>query len=309
LHVFVAKTEEERRLVMNAIGPLWDGNEVWLVTFGGALFAAFPVAYASVFSSFYLPFMGLLFALIFRATALEFRSKTKSKARRTAWDLPFTGASILASPLMGPAVGGSLRGIPIGEHGIYQGTTLDLLHPYALSVGVLAVALFAMHGSIYLYLKVEGELQKRLVPLMWQAFGTFLVVYMGVTIATLVVVPDAIRHFKDVPVLWGLVALNILTIANIPRAIYLGKPGYAFLSSSATIAALVALFGAALFPNLVTSTIDPAYTLTLYNASSSEGTLRTMAIIAGLGMPMVITCTGIVYWTFRGKVSLGEFSY
>lgn len=309
LHRLVAKTDQERRLVMNSIGPLWDGNEVWLVTFGGALFAAFPLAYASVFSAFYLPFMLLLFALIFRATALEFRSKVNSRVWRGLWDIAFTGASTLAPLLMGTAVGASLRGIAIGEHGIYQGAQLDLLHPYHLAVGVLAVALFAMHGAIYLYLKTEGELQERLVPWMWRGFGVFLVVYMGVTIATLVLVPDAIRHFERVPALWLLVVLNVLVIANVPRAIFQGRPAYAFASSSATIAALVLLFGAALFPNLVTSTVDPSHTLTIRNASSSDGTLRIMGWIALLGMPLVLTYTGVVYWTFRGKVRLGEFSY
>ena len=309
LHPWVAKTDEERRIVLNAIGPLWDGNEVWLVTFGGALFAAFPIAYASVFSSFYLPFMLMLVALIFRATAIEFRSKQAGRLWRRTWDLLFSGASGLAALLMGTAVGGALRGIPIGEHGIYQGTQADLLHPYALGVGALAVAMLAMHGAIYLYLKTEGALQARLVQWMWRTFGLFLVLYLFVTIATLVSVPAAIAPFQQAPGLWAIVVLNVLVIANIPRAIYHQRPGYAFLSSSTTIAALVLLFGAALFPNLVMSTVDPSLNLTIRNASSSISTLKIMSLIAVIGMPLVLTYTGIVYWTFRWKVKLGEFSY
>lgn len=309
LHLFISGDDRERRLVLNAIGPLWDGNEVWLVTFGGALFAAFPIAYASIFSSYYLPFMLLLFALIFRATAIEFRSKQPGRRWRRTWDGAFTLASTAAAFLMGLAVGNALWGIPIGAYGIYQGTLLDLLNPYALLVGVLAVCLFALHGSIYLYLKTEGELQQRLVPWMWRTFGVFLVCYILVTIYTLVARPEVTRHFADFPAGWAAVVFNVLAIANIPRAIYKGRPFYAFLSSALAILGLVFLFGAALYPNLVVSSIDPAFSLTIYNAAASEKTLGLMALFAAIGMPMVLTYTAIVYWTFRGKVQLGDFSY
>jgi cytochrome d ubiquinol oxidase subunit II len=309
LHLFIGRADEERRVILNAIGPLWDGNEVWLVTFGGALFAAFPAAYAAVFSGFYLPFMLLLFALIFRATAIEFRSKRPGKAWRAAWDVAFAGASTLAAFLMGVAVGNALWGMPLGPNGVFQGTVLDLLHPYALLVGVLAVTLFAMHGAIYLYLKTEGDLQQRIVPWMWRTFGFFLILYLFVTIYTLVARPDVTRHFQAFPVGWVAVVFNVLAIANIPRAIFQGRPFYAFLSSVFTILGLLFLFGAAIFPNLVPSSLDPGYTLTVYNAASSRKTLTIMAIVAAIGMPMVLTYTAIVYWTFRGKVKLGEFSY
>lgn len=309
LHLAISKDDTDRRIIINSIGPLWDGNEVWLVTFGGALFAAFPITYASAFSSFYIPFMLLLFALIFRAAAIEFRSKNQSPFWRTLFDVAFSGASTLAALLMGVAVGNLLWGIPIGAQGIYQGTLLDLLNPYALLVGLLALALFAMHGSIFLYLKTEGDLQKRLQFWMWRTFGFFLVLYVLVTIFTLVARPDVTRHFQEYPIGWVAVVLNVLAIANIPRAIYLGRPGYAFLSSIANIAALLFLLGMALFPNMITSTLGPEYNLTIYNAASSQSTLTIMAIIALIGMPLVLTYTGIVYWTFRGKVKLGEFSY
>jgi cytochrome d ubiquinol oxidase subunit II len=309
VHLWVAKDDTERRLIINAIGPLWDGNEVWLVTFGGALFAAFPIAYASVFSGLYLPFMLLLVALIFRATAIEFRSKSRGRRWRGTWDVAFSAASLLAALLMGAAIGNSLWGLSIGARGIYQGGVLDAFNPYALAVGLLAAALFAMHGTIYLYLKMEGELQARLLPWMWRTFGLFLVLYLLVTIATLVLRPQVTRNLNEQPWLWIVVLLNILAIANIPRAIYLQRPGYAFVSSCATILALVALFGAALFPYLVVSSVAPEHSLTIYNAASSDKTLGIMALMALIGMPLVLTYTGIVYWTFRGKVKLGEFSY
>jgi cytochrome d ubiquinol oxidase subunit II len=309
LYLFIGKTDTERRILLNSIGPLWDGNEVWLVTFGGALFAAFPVVYASAFSSFYIPFMLLLFALIFRAAAIEFRSKHPSPFWRNAFDVAFAVASTLAALLMGVAVGNVIWGIPIAEQGIYQGTLFDMLHPYALLTGLLTLALFAMHGAIFLYLKTEGELQQRLQGWMWRTFGLFMVMYVLVTIFTLVSLPEVTRHFQEYQVAWLVVVLNVLAVANIPRAIYMGKPFYAFLSSIATIAALLFLFGIALFPNMVASTLGSQYNLDIYNAASSQNTLWIMTIIAVVGMPMVLSYTAIVYWTFRGKVKLGEFSY
>jgi cytochrome d ubiquinol oxidase subunit II len=309
-----ADGDEERRLLLNSIGPLWDGNEVWLVTFGGALFAAFPNAYATTFSGFYTPFMLLLFALIFRAISIEFRSKRPSKLWRTTFDVLFSGASALAALLFGVAIGNILKGVPvepIGRGGAleYTGGFFNLISPYTVLTGVLVVALFAMHGSIYLYLKTEGDLQEKIRGWMWTTFGIFLVLYMLTTMYTLVAVPRALTNFQEVPWAWIIPLLNVLAIANIPRAIYLGKPFYAFMSSVATFAAFVFLLGMAIFPNLVPSNVDPAYSLDIYNAASSQKTLGIMALIAAIGMPIVLTYTGIVYWTFRGKVKLGEFSY
>jgi cytochrome d ubiquinol oxidase subunit II len=303
------KTDKERRILMNSIGPLWDGNEVWLVTFGGALFAAFPIAYATAFSGFYTAFMALLFALIFRAVSMEFRSKHDSPSWRSFWDVSFSLASGLATLLFGVAVGNAMRGMPIGADMEFHGAFLDLLHPYALLVGVFAVATFAMHGSIYLYLKTEGDLQQRIHGWMWRTFGIFLVLYILTTIYTLVDLPRATHNFREHPWVWMVVVLNVLAIANIPRAIFLGRPGYAFLSSCATIAALTFLFGVALFPDLVHSSLNPDWSLTVYNAASSHKTLAIMAMIAAMGMPFVLAYTSVVYWVFRGKVQLGTLSY
>jgi cytochrome d ubiquinol oxidase subunit II len=309
LHNLVSRDDRERRIVLNSIGPLWDGNEVWLVTFGGGLFAAFPNAYASVFSAFYLPFMLLLCALIFRATAIEFRSKVHSQAWRGFWDLAFSAASFGAPFLMGVAVGNLVWGIPIDDRGLYRGGLFDLLQPYALLVGLLAVATFAMHGAIYLYLKTEGELQQRIVPWMWRTFGLFNILYILVTMATLVYRPEVTRHLQAYPLAWGLVLMNVLAVANVPRSIFKERPFQAFLSSTFVILAQVFLFGAAMFPNMVTSTLSESANLTVYEASSSLLTLKLLTVVAALGMPMVLTYTAIVYWTFRGKVKLGEFSY
>jgi len=305
----VAKTEEERRIVLNAIGPIWDGNEVWLVTFGGAMFAAFPETYATVFSGFYIAFMLVLFALILRAVSIEFRGKIESRLWRRFWDFGFFASSLLASMLYGTAVGAAMSGIPLNERGVFVGRFLDQLTPYSLAVGVMTVAMFIMHGAIFLYLKTEGDLQRRLHAWMWRGFGFFLVAYMLVTIMTLILIPRATRNFEDHPWAWLIVILNVLAIANIPRAIAQQRPAYAFISSSATIAALVCLFGVALFPNLVTSKPTIENSLTIYNAASSHKTLVIMTIIAAVGMPFVAAYTCVVYWSFRGKVRLKEHSY
>ncbi len=306
---FVARKDDERRIMMNSIGPLWDGNEVWLVTFGGALFAAFPEAYATVFSGFYTAFMLLLCALIFRAISMEFRSKLPYRLWRGFWDVIFFLGSTLASLLFGVAVGNAMLGMKIGRDFEYTGTFWDLLGPYQILVGLLVVAMFAMHGGVYLYLKTTGDLQQRVKEVMWRSFGIFLVLYCLTTMYTLVNIPTATTNFHDAPWAWIVVVLNVLAIANIPRSIHHNRPRSAFISSACTIAALNFLFGISLFPNLVTSSTNPEWSLTVYNAASSAKTLGIMAIIAAVGMPFVLTYTAIIYWTFRGKVEIGKFSY
>ncbi len=308
MHLFV-KSDEDRQILMHSIGPVWDGNEVWLVTFGGALFAAFPSAYACAFSGFYLPFMALLCALIFRGVSLEFRNKEKSKQWRGFWDFSFSLSSTLIAFLLGVAVGDTMQGLPIESHGDFVGTLADVFRPYPLLVGVLSVAGCAMHGSIYLYLKTEGELQKRVHGWIWTTFGMFLIVYVITTIVTLVAVPHSIANFSRFPLAWAIVLANVLAIANIPRAIHLNRPFYAFVSSSASILALTSLFGFALFPNLLRSTLNEDWSLNIYNASSSEPTLWIIFWISMLGIPFVAAYTIIVYWVFRGKVKSGELTY
>ena len=306
----LAKGDNERRIFINAIGPIWDGNEVWLVTFGGALFAAFPEAYATVFSAFYPYFMALLFALIFRAASIEFRSKVHSPVWRHIWDTSFFGSSLLATFLFGVSVGNAMVGLSLNERGVFIGTPLDMLKPYPLLVGVLAVTMFAMHGSMYLYLKVpHGELHKKMGNWVWHAWGVFLAVYLLTTIYTFILVPRATAHFREWPWAFVLVIVNVLAFANIPRAVFADRPRQAFASSCVTIMALVGLFSMALFPNLVTASNDPTHSLTVYTAASSTKTLGIMFVIALIGMPLVLTYTAVVYWTFRRRVELGEHSY
>lgn len=308
LHLLV-KEDTDRRVFLNAIGPVWDGNEVWLVTGGGALFAAFPLVYAEIFSGFYLAFMLLLFFLIFRAVSIEFRSKRPERGWRRAWDLGFSVGSIGSSLLIGVALGNIAWGIPLDADYSYAGSFFDLLHPYPLLVGVTTVALFAMHGCIYLVMKTEGELHDRVRGWVNRTILLFIICYVTTTGATLLFVPHMTTAFKAHPFLLVIPVLNALAIANIPREIHHGRELRAFLSSCASMAALMLLFGIGMHPEMVFSSPHPEHSLTIYNAASSPKTLKIMLIIASLGMPIVLAYTASIYWIFRGKVKLGPHSY
>jgi len=308
LHL-LTKTDRERRILLNAIGPVWDGNEVWLVTGGGALFAAFPHVYATVFSGFYTAFMLLLVALIFRAVAIEFRSKRPMAWWRSLWDVSFSVSSVLIALLAGVALGNIVMGIPIGPDREFAGDFLCLLNPYALLVGLTTVALFTMHGSIYLVMKTEGEMQGKVRGWINNAIIFFVISYVTLTMVTLIYLPHMVAPFKAMPPLLVLGVLTMLAIANIPREVRRGREFRAFLSSSASIVGLMGLVGVGLYPNLVIARPQPELSLTAYNAASSPKTLEIMLIMALVGIPFVLAYTVSVYWIFRGKVSLDSTSY
>ncbi len=308
LHLFT-KTDDERRIMINSIGPVWDGNEVWLVTGGGALFAAFPEAYATVFSGFYFAFILLLFSLIFRAVAIEFRSKMPMRWWRRAWDVGFSAGSIVSALLIGVAIGNLVRGIALDNQHEFAGSFFDLLNPYALAVGITTVALFIMHGAIYGVLKTEGSIQAKLLGWVNNTIIFFVICYITITMATLLFIPEFTAHIRTNPWLFVIAIANMLAIANIPREIDRQRYWRAFLSSAASIAALLLLFGIGLFPNMVYSNPNPEYSLTIYKAASSPATLKIMLVIALIGMPLVVAYTTSIYWIFRGKVRLDENSY
>ena len=308
LHLFT-RTDEERRIMINSIGPVWDGNEVWLVTGGGALFAAFPMVYATAFSGFYMAMILLLFALIFRAVAIEFRSKKPSQSWRQLWDISFSVSSILSGLLIGVALGNIARGIPLDTQYEYAGGFFRLLNPYALIIGITTVALFMMHGAIYLVIKTEGELHDKIREWVNNAIIFFVICYVTTTMATLLYVPHMTETMKSYPVLFVLPILNMLAIANIPREIHHRKDWRAFLSSCASILALLTLFGIGMYPYMIYSLPILENSLTIYNSASSPKTLKIMLIIALIGMPMVLTYTIAVYRIFRGKVKLEPTSY
>ncbi|MDP4174793.1 MAG: cytochrome d ubiquinol oxidase subunit II [Bacteroidota bacterium] len=308
LHL-LTKSDKERRIMINAIGPVWDGNEVWLVTSGGALFAAFPEAYSTVFSGFYNALMLLLFALIFRAVAIEFRSKQPMKWWRNMWDVAFSLASFFIALLAGVALGNIVTGVPLAHDKEFAGSFLGLLRPYPILVGITTVALFMMHGAIYLVMKTEGEMHNKIRPWVNNTIIFFVICYATTTMATLIYFPHMAIHFKEYPVLFLVAFLNMLAVANIPREIYHGRDFNAFLSSCANIFALFALFAIGIFPNIVISEPNLANSLTIYNAASSQKTLLIMLIVAIIGFPFVIGYTASIYWIFRGKVKLDTTSY
>jgi cytochrome d ubiquinol oxidase subunit II len=298
-----ARGDADRGALVESIAPFWTGNEVWLVVFGGALFAAFPAAYAAAFTSMYLPFMVLLVALIFRAVAIEFRHHAETLRGRLVWDISFGLTSLLVAFIYGVAVGNAITGVPLGPGGVVANESLDLLRPYPVLVGVFAVMTFAMHGAIYLQLRTDGELRERVTRWAWRAFGLFLALFLITTVVTVALFPDATANFEQHPWFWVVPVLNVLAIANLPRTLAQGKPVRAFLSSGAVIAAFTFLFGVALFPNLVVSTEGAEHNLTVWKAASSDATLTNLLLIAGLGMPFVLAYTVCTYWVFwtRGR--------
>ena len=301
LHLFT-RTDEERRIMLNAIGPVWDGNEVWLVTGGGSLFAAFPNVYATVFSGFYMAFVLLLVALIFRAVAIEFRGKQPMLWWRRMWDVGFSAGSIVSSLLIGVAMG-------LDDRGEFAGTFWSLLGPYPLLLGVTTLALFMMHGAIYALLKTEGALHDKLRGWINNSIIFFIVCYAMTTMATLLYVPHMAARVRANPWLFSIAIFNMLAIANIPREIHLGRDWRAFLSSCLAMVALMGLFGLEMYPNLVLSNPVAANSLNIHNASSSPKTLAVMLTMALIGVPVVLAYTVSIYWIFRGKVKLEKMSY
>jgi cytochrome d ubiquinol oxidase subunit II len=308
LHLF-ARSEEERRVHINAIGPVWDGNEVWLLTGGGALFAAFPVVYATVFSGFYIALMLLLTALIFRAVSMEFRGKVEAPGWKAAWDWAFGLGSLLPAVLLGVAFGNILRGIPLDAARNYAGTFFTLLNPYAVLIGVLSLVLFTMHGAIYLAMKTEGPLQARITRWISPLWMATVALYVIATLATMYVSPFLFEGILANQLFYILFLLLLAACLMIPVAAKAGRYGRAFVASSAVVAMMIGLSALSLFPRLVPALDDLSLSLTIYNASSSETTLATMFIIALIGMPLVIAYTIFIYRVFKGKVVITSDSY
>lgn len=309
LHPF-AKTDIERRTFLNAIGPVWDGNEVWLVIVGGALFAGFPEVYATVFSGFYNLCMCLIAALIFRAVAIEFRSQKPSTTWRTVWDMVFAFASLLIAFLIGLGLGNLVQGIPLDANHDLVVEHFSILRPYPILVGIMSTALFTMHGAIYLVMKTEGHLQARLMKWTTRTIIIFIACYAATTWATLTYMPHMVDRMRDEPYLYLIVLGAVLAIANIVREERRRNFGRAFISSCIGIALFVAIFGIGTYPVLVRSQLDPkANSLTIFNSSSSALTLEVLLIIVLIGIPFVIGYGIWIYRIFRGKVKIGKSSY
>jgi cytochrome d ubiquinol oxidase subunit II len=309
LHPWVARTDEERRAVVGSIGPVWDGNEVWLVTAGGALFAAFPPVYATVFSGFYIALILLLVALIFRAVALEFRDKEESPRWRATWDVAFAVGSFVPALLFGVAIANVMRGLPLGADGQYRGGLVGLLDPFTVVIGILAVAMFVLHGATWLAVKTEGAVRARAQRAATVVWPVFIGLWVLATGAAWVWARALFDAFASNPLAWAAPATFL--IATLCFRWLLARPereGRAFLASVVSIAALIAIVGLAIYPDLVPST-GPGESLGVANASSSDLTLTVMTVVAVVGMPVVIGYTAWVYRSFGGKVRLEDHGY
>ncbi|MDZ7378465.1 MAG: cytochrome d ubiquinol oxidase subunit II [candidate division KSB1 bacterium] len=303
LFPFLGKKEEERRVLLRSIAPVWDGNEVWLLTGGGALFAAFPHVYATVFSGFYAPLMLTLWALIFRAVAPEFRSHDPKRAG--LWDRAFVAGSVLPALLLGTALGNVIAGIPLDERMEYAGSFLTVLRPFPLLVGLLGVAACALQGSTYAALKTEGALQERAVKAARMVRIGYASLFVAAGVAAGFAVPEAVEK----PLAWVGAAVAMACLWLVGAQLRRGRFRAAFWCSSAAFLALWLIVGAIQFPYLVRASGDNGLGLTAYNASSGLLTLQVMTLIALVGMPVVIGYTIYVYRVFRGPVRTEEAGY
>jgi cytochrome d ubiquinol oxidase subunit II len=308
LHLLLKK-EQSRRIALNAIGPVWDGNEVWLVIGGGALFAGFPIAYAAIFSAFYIPFMIFLIGIIFRAVAIEFRSKEPMPWWRKTWDIVYSAASIIIALSLGLMLGNVAFGIPLNKQQEFAGNWLSFFNPFSIMVAITTLALFMMHGSIYLTLKTEKRLYARLRILSRNFIIFFVLSFVITTLYTLLYIPHLSDFFKANPAAFVIPILMVLSIANIPRQIKKGKYQYAFFSSALTIALLLVMVALEVYPYLLYSAGDPSNSITVHNGASSYKTMKILLTIAVIGTPLVAIYTSFVFWTFKGKVKLDEMSY
>ncbi len=309
LHM-LTKKDDDRRVFLNAIGPVWDGNEVWLVIVGGALFAGFPNVYATLFSGFYNLCMLFLAGLIFRAAAIEFRSKHPSRRWRSLWDLTFAASSALIAFGLGVILGNLIEGIPLDVHGNFVGSFDLFFRPYPLLIGAFSCTLLTMHGAIFLAMKTEGILHLRLRRWVNKTIAVFLAMYAITTAATLRYMPHMLARMLEEPFLFVLPFITLLSLLNVPREFSKKRDGLAFCFSCFGILCLLLLFGAGIFPNLVRSSIRPeALSLTFYNSASSPLTLKVLLIIVAIGVPLVLAYGFFIYRTFRGKVKIGPTSY
>ncbi len=309
LHLFAAKNDRERRINLNTIGPIWDGNEVWLVLGGGALFAAFPIVYASLFSGFYPAMMLVLMVLILRPVAIEFRSKQKSERWRKAWDVMFFLTSFLLALLLGVALGNIIAGVPLDQEGhIFIDNLLTLLQPFALVMGLTTVAMMAMHGALYINIKTDGEMQARVQGFVPKLMGAFAVTAVLAIILMFLNNYQPVAIYRQIwPIIFPIAAL--ISFGLVPYFLKRGQEFKAFVASSAMIAFLMLSVAVGMFPNLLVSNINEQYNLTVTNAASQENALMVMLIIALIGMPFVLLYTAGVYYFFRGKVVLDADSY
>lgn len=297
---FVGRDAIDRKVTLKTIGPIWDGNEVWLLVAGGATFAAFPFWYATLFSGFYLALLIILVALILRGIALEYRGKVDDADWHRRWDLVIVGGSAVPALLWGVALANIVRGVPMGADHEYAGTFFTLLNPYALLGGVTTLLLFALHGAIFLALKTHGDVHDRAVKLV-----------MPLGLASVVAAAGFLGWTQTLDgswITWLLAASAALCLVGGIAASLRGREGWAFLGTAATIALASATLFTTLYPNVMPSTTDPAYSLTTVNAASTAYTLKIMTWVAVVFTPIVLLYQSYTYWVFRRRIGRTDFS-
>jgi cytochrome bd ubiquinol oxidase subunit II len=293
---FLGRDDTDRRVIIHTIGPVWDGNEVWLLVAGGATFAAFPEWYATLFSGFYLPLLIILVALILRGVAFEYRGKKDDAVWRRRWDLCIIGGSFVPALLWGVAFGNIVRGVKIDAHHEYVGGFFDLLNPYALLGGLTTLTLFLLHGAVFLTLKTDGDMRlragrlaARLAPAAIVVAGTFLLW-------------TATTHHDAIGSVLSLAAA--LALAAGTFAIFVRREGWAFLATGLTVVLAVFALFVTLFPDVMPSTLAAANSLTVHNASSTPYTLKVMTWVAVAFTPVVLAYQGWTYWVFRKRLTV-----
>lgn len=308
-HLFLKK-DLSRRIAINAIGPLWDANQVWLIIGGGALFAGFPVMYATMLSAMYVPFMLFLMLLVLRSSAIKFRSAEEMLWWRKTWDIIYFLSNVLIAFLLGVVLGNVLQGFELAENHSYQGGIfLAFLSPYAIMTGFTTLSIFMTQGAIFLLLKTEGRLHARLTFLLKKGMIFFIVSFSINSLYTLIYIPGVTDNFKNNPIFFILPLLAFLAVANIPRLVSKKKYFQALIFSSLTMAFLLMLVAFQLYPVLLPSTIHPDHSVTIYNAASSQKSLGIMLTIVLIGSPLLAGYFIFLYKTFYGKVKLDDTSY
>ncbi|MGW1144871.1 cytochrome d ubiquinol oxidase subunit II [Streptomyces sp. NPDC002454] len=290
----LARGRQEKRVLINTIGPVWDGNEVWLLSAGGATFAAFPEWYATLFSGFYLPLLLILVCLIVRGVAFEYRAKRPEEKWQRNWENAIFWCSLLPAFLWGVAFGNIVRGVKIDQDKEYVGNVLDLLNGYALLGGLVTLSLFTLHGAVFVALKTVGDIRLRARALATKIGLLSAVLALGFLLWT------QLDHGDGSSLVAGAVAVAALCAALATNLA--GREGWAFAFSGVTIVAAVSMLFLTLFPNVMPSSLDPAWNLTVVNASSTPYTLKIMTWCAGIATPVVLLYQGWTYWVFRKRI-------
>ena len=299
LYIFTS-SEEERKSIRNAVGPVWDGNEVWLIAGGGGMFAAFPLAYATVFSSMYFAVILLIWSLILRAVSLEFRGQFGYKLWQRIWDGAFILGSFLPALLLGVALGNIMEGLNIDYLQNYQGTFLDLLNPFALLVGIMVVFVFTTHGASYLIVRTDGELQEKMKNIFKFSWVVYLVLFFIANLGMISAQHQLMTNFNDNLVLYIIPVLSLIAILFIYYFFTKEEYLYSFFSSIGSILFLMLSVGIAVYPNIVPAS-NSVYSVSISSAAASETALSVMVAVAGIGLPLVFIYTFLIYRIFVFK--------